>query len=72
MHYKQGKGSFGSNIPRFEERENIASQTSFRRDGNPKKIAPGHYQKSVTIPPPKASSNGQAAPTKEGPLSNFS
>ena len=51
LKYQQGQGSFGSNIPRFDAKDKVASQTSFKRDGDPTKIGPGHYQKSMTIDP---------------------
>ena len=54
---------FGSNIPRFQAKDKIASQTSFKRDGDPTKIGPGHYQKSVTIAP-KTEKGGSTANKK--------
>ena len=70
LKYQQGKGSFGSSIPRFKEDPMSQTLGLFQSDGAPCKIAPGHYQQPLTKPP-KLAKDGSIRKHKGLINSNF-
>ena len=71
LKYQQGKGSFGSSLPRFRAGHMSQAPGQFKSDGSPSKIGPGHYQQQLTQPP-KLSKDGKTIRKNKGLFkSNF-